>query len=453
MKYCTTCNLEYPDTSRFCKSCGKQMGEKPGGSLESSVCPSCGATVESGWKFCKQCAHVLDETTVVRARTSPLPQTQEVGPAAATGVAPAQTPFVATSSVTVAAPPKEEECRTCGHRSKPSSEKCEACGAPVGSYVRKVRAKRIAIVAAVVLGVIVLATGVAAAGWYAVGVKVTIQTNPGDSKVVIDGQEVGKTNSDGALTTPRIRAGDHTLAVMREGYDEWKQSFTVSFTDFSKSLNVKLNATKYKLTIVSSPSGSEVLVDNNSMGKTNEESGNLETASLAPGDYTIVVRHEGYRDWKQTVKLSGDQKIDATLSAAPVVDADSSSADGDIKNALEGWAQSSRNRDLDAHMGYYADTLDYYYNRTLVPSSKVRDDRSKAFNKYNSISIQLSNMSVQLDSTGQRATVVLDKTFDFQGDNNAFYNGSVQDQLTLTKLGGAWLITGEKELKIYYVNK
>jgi len=355
--------------------------------------------------------------------------------------------------VTIVTAPKEEDCRTCGHRSKPGSEKCEACGAPVGTYAKKLRAKRIALVVVVALCVIVLATGVAAAGWYTLGVKVTIQTDPGDSKVVIDGQEVGRTNTYGSLTTSRIRAGDHSLAVMRDGHDEWKQSFNIAFTDLSKSLNVKLNPTKYKLTVVSVPSGSEVLVDHTSMGNTNDSNGNLETAPLTPGEHTVVVRHDGYRDWKQSVKLSGDQKLDVTLTSAPVFDDSSSSADSEVKFSLEGLAHANRNRDVDSHMRYYADTLDYYYNRTLVPSSKVRDDRNKAFLKFNYLSVQLTNINVQLDSTGQRATVVLDKTFDFRGDNDAAYSGSVQDQLTLTKLGGAWLITGEKELKIYYVNK
>ena len=89
----------------------------------------------------------------------------------------------------------------------------------------------------------------------------------------------------------------------------------------------------------------------------------------------------------------------------------------------------------------------------MVPSSKIREDRMRAFAKFNYISVQLSNINIQLDSTGQRATVTLDKTFDFRGDNNAFFNGSVQALLALTKLGGSWLITGEKELKVYYVNK
>jgi ketosteroid isomerase-like protein len=371
---------------------------------------------------------------------------------AATAVAPAQTPIVA-QPVIEALDSKQEKCRTCGHLSKPGSERCEACGAPVGAYARKLKVKKVAIAAAVVIGVLLVGTGAAAAGWYALGIKLAVQTDPSESKIVIDGQEVGKTNSYGSLTTSRIRAGDHTLIVTRDGFDEWRQSFNIAFTDLSKSLNIKLNATKYKLTVVSSPAGSEVLVDNNSMGNTNDANGTLETAPLAPGEHTVLVKHDGYRDWKQTVKLSGDQKVDVTLTSAPVIDANSGSADSEIRNALEGWAQSSRNRDVDAHVRYYADTLDFYYNRTMVPSAKIREDRTKAFAKFNQISIQLTNMNVQLDSTGQRATVTLDKTFDFRGDNNSFWNGSVQDLIAVTKLGGAWLITGEKELKVYYVNK
>jgi len=301
--------------------------------------------------------------------------------------------------------------------------------------------------------VMLFATGAAAAGWYALGVKVGVQTDPAQSKIVIDGKEIGKTNEYGTLITSRIRTGDHTLIVTRDGYDEWRQTFNIAFTDFSKNLNIKLTETKYKLTVASSPGGSEVLVDNVSMGSTDGSTGQLETAPLAPGEHTLVVRHDGYREWKQTLQVAGDQKLDVTLSSAPIADQGSSSADFEIKNSLEGWAQTSRNRDVNGHLQYYADTLDFYYNRTMVPSSKVREDRTRAFEKFNYISVQLSNINIQLDSTGQRATVTLDKTFDFRGDNNAFFNGSVQDQLALTKLGGAWLITGEKELKVYYVNK
>jgi len=406
--------------------------------------------VQPEWKFCKQCGHRFDESTVVTPRPSSIPTVQFGSAAAATAVVPA--PIVAPPPVIAVPAPKEEECRACGHVNKPGAETCGACAAPVGSYARKQKGKKVAITASVALGVILIAAGAATAGWYALGIKVSIQTDPAGSKIVIDGQEVGKTNSYGALTTSRLRTGDHTLIVSCDGFDAWQQSFNIAFTDLSKSLNIKLNETKYKLTVVSSPAGSEVLVDNNSMGNTNNSNGTLETTPLTPGAHTVLVRHDGYRDWKQTVKLSADQRVDVTLSSAPVMD-NSGSADSEIRNALEGWAQTSRNRDIDGHLRYYSDTLDFYYNRTMVPSSKIRDDRTKAFAKFNYVSIQLTNMNVQLDSTGQRATVTLDKTFDFRGDNNAFYNGSVQDLLALTKLGGAWLITGEKELKVYYVNK
>ena len=402
--------------------------------------------MQSNWKFCKQCAHLLDETTVVRVRTPAYQQPQGIPPPMATVAATLQPQFVA-------APPKDVVCETCSHRSRPGSTICESCGALVGSQLRKARAKKFAIVTSVVLGIIILLTSVAAAGWYVIGVKVHIQTDPAESRVVVDGQEVGKTNSYGALTLPRIRAGDHTLIVKRDGYDDWKQSFNIAFTDISKGLNVKLNATRFKLTIVSSPPSSEVLVDNISIGTTGDSDGRLETAPLPTGEHAVIVRHDGYREWKQTVTLSADQKLDVTLSSAPVVDENAPSAESEVNTALEGWAQSTRNRDVDAHMRYYADTLDYYYKLTQVPSSKVRDDRTKAFAKFNYVSVQLSNINVALDSTGQRATVLLDKTFDFRGDNDAFFSGSVQNQLTLTKLGGAWLITGEKELKVYYVNK
>ena len=367
-----------------------------------NYCPACAAPVQQGWKFCKQCGHAFVTSRVLSSETVP-------------------------------------------------ASHFESDAAITPGYKQKI--KRLSVVSAVLILLLLFATGVAAAGWYALGIKVVVQTDPSESKIVIDGQEVGKTNSYGTFTTSRLRAGDHTLVITREGYDDWKQTFNVAFTEFSKNLNIKLNLTKYKLTIVSSPGASEVLVDNVSMGSTNESTGALETTPLTPGDHTVIVRHDGYREWKQSVKINKDHKLDVTLNSAPVVDQSASSAEGDIRNSLEGWAQASRNRDIDGHLQYYADTLDFYYNRTMVPSSKVREDRTRAFAKFNFIDVRLANINIQVDSTGQRATVTLDKTFDFRGDNNAFFNGSVQDQLALTKLGGAWLITGEKELKVYYVNK
>lgn len=398
MKYCHNCKLEHSDVNQFCKSCGSALTLMEG----ARTCPACAAPVQPGWKFCKQCGHAFG---VLRVLSS--------------------------------------------DRSEATSFESEPPAAPQAGR----RVKKVLLVAAVLILLLLFATGAAAAGWYALGVKVVVRTDPSEAKIVIDGQEAGDTNAYGTLTTSRLRVGEHTLIVTRDGYDEWRQTFNIAFTDFNKNLNIKLTPTKYRLTVVSSPGGSEVLVDNVSMGSTNEGTGLLETTPLTPGEHALVVRRDGYREWKQTVQLTADQKLDVTLTSAPIADQNASSADIEIRNSLEGWAQTSRLRDIDGHLQYYADTLDFYYNRTMVPSSKVREDRTRAFAKFNNIGLQLSNLNIQLDSTGQRATVTLDKTFDFRGDNNAFFNGSVQQLLALTKLGGSWLITGEKELKVYYVNK
>lgn len=455
MKHCSKCDLTFPDASAFCKKCGGPISDdevtivtvRNGGKASSELtCPSCGKPHREGAVFCKGCGKPLNpQTTNQASETSgrisesetALPRTHTPSPSAARAIAASTEPDVT--------------CVKCGTRNKAGMKFCKSCRAPIGELAKKVRTKRI--VAGTAAGLALVATVGMLMAWYLWGVKVTLESDPVASKVFIDGREVGITNASGVVTVPHIRAGDHDLVVMHEGFDNWKQPFHIAFTDFSKTLTVKLNPTKYKLTIISSPTGSEVLVDNQSVGNTSDSNGNLETSPLASGDYSVIVRHDGYRDWKQNVSLKGDMKIQVTLTSAPVMDQSADSAEYEIRNALEGWAQSTRNRDVDSHLRYYADTLDYYYNRTLVPSSKVRDGRIKAFAKFNWLDVQLSNMTIQLDSTGQRATVVFDKTFDFRGDNGAFYNGSVQDQATLTKLGGAWLITGEKELKIYYVNK
>ena len=69
--------------------------------------------------------------------------------------------------------------------------------------------------------------------------------------------------------------------------------------------------------------------------------------------------------------------------------------------------------------------------------------------RYDTININIDNVKVTPDASGERATVVLDKEWNFEGAEK-FSSGKVQQQLTLNKIGGRWLITGEKDLKIYY---
>ena len=120
----------------------------------------------------------------------------------------------------------------------------------------------------------------------------------------------------------------------------------------------------------------------------------------------------------------------------------------DVKNVVDDWKDTTENGDLDTHISQYADTVDYY-KAGRVNVSKVRADRARAFAAYDTISINLDNVKVTPDASGEKATVILDKEWNFEGVEK-FSSGKVQQQLTLSKIGGRWLITGEKDLKIYY---
>ena len=120
-------------------------------------------------------------------------------------------------------------------------------------------------------------------------------------------------------------------------------------------------------------------------------------------------------------------------------------------NALTRWTQTMKSANLDAHMTNYANTLHTYYLQSNYSASRVRENVARAFSKYDTFDVRLSNMNIEVDPSGQRAIATFDKTFTFSGATS--YSGSGLNRFWLEKIGGRWLITGEKDLKTYYVNK
>lgn len=129
---------------------------------------------------------------------------------------------------------------------------------------------------------------------------------------------------------------------------------------------------------------------------------------------------------------------------------DTSSARREVMEALNGWTQTMRNADLNGHMAYYASTLHTYYMQSNYSASRVRDNVAKAFSKYSAFDVRLSSIQIEVDPSGQSAIATFDKTFVFSGATN--YSGSGLNRFWFEKIGGRWLITGEKDLKTYYVN-
>ncbi len=123
----------------------------------------------------------------------------------------------------------------------------------------------------------------------------------------------------------------------------------------------------------------------------------------------------------------------------------------DVKNAVDDWKNSSENLDLDGNLEQYADSVDYY-TAGRVNREKVRADKQRAFDQFDSINFDISNVKITPDDSGEKAIAVFDKKWKFEGDEK-YSAGKVQQQLTFSKIGGRWLISGEKDLKVYYVEK
>jgi len=123
----------------------------------------------------------------------------------------------------------------------------------------------------------------------------------------------------------------------------------------------------------------------------------------------------------------------------------------DVKEAIDEWKGSSENLDLDGNLDQYADSVDYYAGGR-VNRARVRADKQRAFEQFDSINFNISNVKITPDASGERATAVFDKEWTFEGENTRS-TGKVRQQLTLGKIDGRWLITGEKDLKTYYVGK
>lgn len=146
----------------------------------------------------------------------------------------------------------------------------------------------------------------------------------------------------------------------------------------------------------------------------------------------------------------------ATPSPTPVPAAtlrpdEAKAVTGEVRDSIDAWINSSENLDLDGNLEQYADSVDYY-NAGRVGRERVRTDKQRAFDQFDSINFHTSNMKVTPDASGAKATAVFDKEWNFEGEDKRS-SGKVQQQLTLAKIGGRWLITGEKDLKTYYVDK
>ena len=137
-----------------------------------------------------------------------------------------------------------------------------------------------------------------------------------------------------------------------------------------------------------------------------------------------------------------------TPPAHQLPERDAATVRKEVSGVLDSWAKAIESGDFNGHLSYYADTLDYYYRSRGLSKNQVRADKQRAFASFDEIKFNISNVRVTPEG-GDRASVVYDKEWVFENAERTT-EGKVQSQLALQKIGGRWLIVGERDLKVYY---
>lgn len=95
--------------------------------------------------------------------------------------------------------------------------------------------------------------------------------------------------------------------------------------------------------------------------------------------------------------------------------------------------------------------VDQFYGWQKVSAGRILREKRRQFSQIGKVrGFDISNVRVNRNAT-DRATVSLDKTWDFGQDSR--FAGSERAQLNLAKLNGDWRITSEREMKVYWMKR
>jgi hypothetical protein len=122
----------------------------------------------------------------------------------------------------------------------------------------------------------------------------------------------------------------------------------------------------------------------------------------------------------------------------------------ELTNFMLNWARTNSEKNSDTHLAHYANTLEVYYGESGKDKNHVLADRLRAYQRYDSIQMQVDNLKITPEST-ESASIIFDKSWTMRNEKKTS-TGSVQQEVHVTKTNGKWLIDAEKDLKVYFLN-
>jgi hypothetical protein len=122
----------------------------------------------------------------------------------------------------------------------------------------------------------------------------------------------------------------------------------------------------------------------------------------------------------------------------------------ELTEFMMNWAKTNSDKNSDAHLAHYANTLEVYYGESGKDKNHVLADRLRAYQRYETILMQVDNLKITPEST-ESASIIFDKSWTMRNEKKTS-TGSVQQEVHVTKSNGKWLIDAEKDLKVYFLN-
>lgn len=133
--------------------------------------------------------------------------------------------------------------------------------------------------------------------------RLRLTIRPSGSTVSIDGKSVGTAPLDVQILEP----GKHELKITHPNYANIVQGITVN-GGAELALSFTLQPLSGKLSISSTPSGAEVLIDGKSWGKTP-----LSNLTIPTGSHAVTVKYPGYKAATRRVNVSPEQAESITV--------------------------------------------------------------------------------------------------------------------------------------------
>jgi len=134
--------------------------------------------------------------------------------------------------------------------------------------------------------------------------SISIDSNPPDAVIYLDGEEAGMTPD----TLRSITPGTHEVEVRMDGYETWNKIVNVESNE-EKTLTAALQPKAGSLSIESKPAHANIFLDGEEAGVTP-----VILKSVTPGAHKIEVRMDGYESWSESVNVETDKETAITAA-------------------------------------------------------------------------------------------------------------------------------------------